>query len=220
LRGNRFCIRLAELAPDGLHAAELIGQRLRELGLPNYFGAQRFGHNRDNLARALRWLRDGSPRGKRARFYRKLYPSVIQSEVFNRTLTLRLDRGLIGLLEGDVVRLDGTGSVFVVEDPAREAERLQSGDIHLTGPMIGPKMKSPAGEPLALEQTASRELGLTDEDLTGLARVVDGTRRDLFVSPEPLSLERLDDGALRLDFTLPAGSYATQLVRELTRAAW
>ncbi len=220
LAGNRFGIRLVDVPAGSLERGEHICRRLRERGLPNYFGAQRFGSHGDNLDRALRWLRQGSPRGKRARFYRKLYPSVIQSEVFNRTLTLRLERGLDTLVAGDVVRLDGSHTVFVVEDPVREAERIESGDIHRTGPMIGPKMKSPTGEALALEQAAARDLGLTEEDLAGLGRMVDGTRRDLFVSPHPLTLELLEDGCLLLDFTLPAGSYATQLVRELTRAEW
>jgi tRNA pseudouridine13 synthase len=220
LAGNRFCIRLVDVSDGSLQRGELICQLLQERGLPNYFGFQRFSSHGDNLDRALRWLRQGSPRGKRARFYRKLYPSVIQSEVFNRTLTLRLQRGLDSLVAGDVVRLEGSHAVFVVEDPAREAARLESGDIHLTGPMIGPKMKSPTGAALTLEEAAAHDLGLTSEDLAGLGRIVDGTRRDLFVSPHPLSLRQLDDGSLLLDFTLPAGSYATQLVRELTRTEW
>jgi tRNA pseudouridine13 synthase len=220
LAGNRFRIRLVDIPDQRLEPAEHICRRLRERGLPNYFGAQRFGSHGDNLDRALWWLRQGSPRGKRARFYRKLYPSVIQSEVFNRTLTLRLEQELGSLVAGDVVRLEGSHAVFVVDDPVREAERLETGDIHLTGPMLGPKMKSPTGKALEFEQAAANELGLTSDDLTALGRMADGTRRDLFVSPEPLSLQPLADGSLLLDFTLPAGSYATQLVRELTRAEW
>jgi len=220
LAGNRFGIHLVNASAGSLQRAQRICRRLQQRGLPNYFGAQRFGSHGDNLDRALWWLRQGSPRSKRARFYRKLYPSVVQSEIFNRTLTLRLEQGLDTLIEGDVVRLDGSHTVFVVQDPGRETERLETGDIHLTGPMIGPKMKSPTGEALALEQAATQQLGLTSDDLNALGRMVDGTRRDLFVSPHPLSLRLLEDASLLLDFTLPAGSYATQLVRELTREEW
>ena len=47
LRGNRFLIRLT-----GLEASSALDQRLScigELGVPNYFGEQRFGRGGNNL---------------------------------------------------------------------------------------------------------------------------------------------------------------------------
>src|SRR5690606_8811041 len=54
-------------------------------------------------------------RGNDARFENKMMPSVIQSEIFNRYITLRLARSE-PLLLGEVVRLDGAGKSFVVEN--------------------------------------------------------------------------------------------------------
>jgi tRNA pseudouridine13 synthase len=219
LTGNRFHIRLVDVPAGGLERARAIVSRVRELGLPNYFGAQRFGHGGGNLARALAWLgTDPRRSGKRGRFYAKLYPSVVQSEIFNRYLTARRELGLDRLLEGEVVRLDGSGSVFVVEDPTAEAPRLERRDIHLTGPLPGPKMRAASGRALELEHEAARLAGATDETFEGLARWVDGTRRDLLVWPADLEISEPEPGVLVLSFFLAAGSYATQLSRELTHA--
>jgi tRNA(Glu) U13 pseudouridine synthase TruD len=115
-----------------------------------------------------------------------------------------------------VVRLDGSGSVFVVEDPVKEAPRLASGDIHLTGPMSGPKMKRPSGLPADLEARAASEAGLSPAIFDALARFVDGTRRDLVARPAGLDVSELGPGVLELRFSLSAGSYATEVVRNFT----
>jgi len=219
LAGNRFAIRLTAVPEGGAERARAILDRLARRGLPNHFGAQRFGIQGSNLARAATWLAGGGRgEGKRGRFYTKLYPSVIQSEVFNRYLGLRSAEDLGQLLAGEVVRLDGSGSVFVVEDPAREQPRLDEHDIHLTGPMLGPKMRRPSGRPLELEGQAAREAGFAADLIEKLGRFVDGARRDLVVFPKDLALSEPGPGLLELSFFLPAGSYATELVRELTRA--
>jgi tRNA pseudouridine13 synthase len=218
-KGNRFRIRIVDAPPDALALAEALLAALDERGLPNYFGVQRFGYGGQNLARALDWLRRGGRgAGRDTRFLRKLYPSVVQSEIFNRYLTRRLAKGALELLPGDVVRLNGSSAVFLVEDAEREQPRLASGDIHLTGPMIGPKMRDAAGVPLELERAVVAELGLQESALAVLGAAAAGTRRDLIVKPEDLDVDRLDDGSLLLQFTLPSGSYATQLIRELTRS--
>jgi tRNA pseudouridine13 synthase len=218
LTGNHFRLRLTNVPAGGLGRALAIAERLRSAGLPNYFGAQRFGAGGGNLARALFWLsRAPVPRGKRGRFYFKLYPSVVQSEVFNRYLTLRRELGFERLLDGEVVRLDGSGSVFVVDDPERERARLEARDIHPTGPMPGPKMKRAEREAAVLEERTRREAGLAPELEAALGKLVDGTRRDLLVWTKDLAVSEPEPGTLELSFFLPAGSYATGLVRELTR---
>ncbi len=216
-RGNRFRIRL--VAVESPAAAQAIIERLKQQGLPNYFGAQRFGRGGGNLGDAVAWLGRGAPaEGRRARFFRKLYPSVVQSEIFNRYLAQRSELGLERLIEGEVVRLDGSRSVFVVEDAAAELPRLVSGDIHLTGPITGPRMKQPTGLPLELEAQAAGALGLETAEFELMGRLADGTRRDLVVTAEGLEAEVRDDGSLVLEFSLPSGSYATGVVRELTHA--
>jgi tRNA pseudouridine13 synthase len=216
-RGNQFRIRLVNVPDGGFERASAIADELRAHGLRNYFGGQRFGHGGENLPRALGWLEMGAPmRGKRARFYAKLYASVIQSEVFNRYLTARAELGLDRLIEGDVVRLDGSASVFAVEDPEREQPRLAARDIHLTGPLPGPKTRAAHGRALELENRILGELGLDEQRLSSLARHAPGARRDLVVVPEGLALGPLEGDRLEVEFFLPSGSYATELLRRLT----
>ena len=221
LRANRFSITLTDLPPGGESRARDILAELTRLGLPNYFGEQRFGHGGQNLAEALTWVRRPARRDrKKARFYEKLYPSVLQAEVFNRYLTRRLRLGLDRLIEGEVVRLSGSASVFVVEDVEREQHRLKSADVVLTGPIFGPRAVAACGSAAALEHEALKALNLSDESLMRLGKLARGTRRDLMVEVGPVELDALSPSSLRVSFTLPSGSYATQLLRELTGAAW
>jgi tRNA pseudouridine13 synthase len=217
LLGNRFTITLVGVADGAAERAATIVEKLRREGLPNYFGAQRFGHGGRNLADALAWLARGA-RG-RNRFEQKLFPSVVQSEIFNRYLTARLALGKGELISGEVVRLEGAGAMFRVDDVAKEQPRFAARDLHLTGPMIGPKMRPAAERALELEQRIAAELGLDEAMLGALGRQAPGARRDLFAPLVDLTLEPVHDRtepALRLSFTLPAGGYATEVIRQLT----
>lgn len=220
LAGNRFTIRLTGVEPDALARAEAILRRIDERGLPNFFGAQRFGRGGSSLDDALAWLSGEAGEGPRRRvppFERKLFASVVQAEAFNRYVVRRLGRGLEGPLEGEVVRLSGTGSQFVVLDVPKEEPRWKARDILPTGPIVGPKMRAASGAPLAMEREALAELGLSEAALAALGRHGDGTRRDLLVWPEHLTVGPGEGGSIVVSMTLPAGSYATVLVRELTR---
>jgi tRNA pseudouridine13 synthase len=217
LSGNRFTVGLVGVDDAGLVRARALLDRLERDGLYNYFGDQRFGSDRDNLSHALAWIRgtERVPR-HRERFLSKLYPSVIQSEVFNRYLTLRAAHGFEKLLPGEVVRLDGTGSLFVVEEPEKEQPRLAARDIHPSGPIVGPKMRRAARLASDLEERAIAEAGLTSTDIETLGRHAPGTRRDLLVFPKDVEVSWSGD-RLVVSFELPAGSYATVLIRELIR---
>jgi tRNA pseudouridine13 synthase len=219
LRGNRFRIGLTGTVPLAADNARAIFARLAERGHANYFGTQRFGRDGRNLPEALAWL-SGEQRlpRSRERFLAKLYSSVVQAEVFNRYATKRLELGVTRLLAGEVVRLAGAGASFVVTDPALEQPRLDARDLCLTGPMPGPKMRAAAAAALELEMGVLSELGLGEAALRELGRHAPGTRRDLLVPIDDARVTEEGD-RLVLEFGLPAGSYATGVVRELTRAA-
>jgi tRNA pseudouridine13 synthase len=217
LRGNRFRIALVETT--ALDGARALLEHLSRRGLPNYFGPQRFGHDGRNLGEALAWLRGETrlPRSKE-RFLTKLYPSVVQAEVFNRYVTRRLSLGSEALIAGEMVRIEGSSAHFVVEDVERETPRYTAGEIRLTGPLPGPKLRHGAGRALELELEAAREAGLGEKELGALAPHAPGTRRDVLVFPSEVSVDATAD-RLVLGFGLPAGSYATEVVRELSRSA-
>jgi tRNA pseudouridine13 synthase len=216
LNGNRFRIGLVGVDTEALSRAQAIADHLRQHGMPNYFGAQRFGRGGENVARALGWLAGGG-RARLSPFLLKLYPSVVQSEVFNRYLTLRAAEGLDRALIGEVVRLEGSYASFVVEDPEAETRRWLARDIQLTGPMPGPKMRPASGRPSQLETQAAAALGLDERSAQVLAKFAPGARRDLLVFAKDLAISAGEPGRLWLEFSLPAGSYATVLVRELLR---
>jgi tRNA pseudouridine13 synthase len=216
LSGNRFSIHLVGVEPAARERLAPLAERLEKSGIGNFFGSQRFGIGQRNLDSALFALRRGrlGPRfGNRGKFM----ASVIQSEIFNRYVVARLAFGRDRLLPGEVVRLTGSRAVFIVEDAEKEQPRLDSGDIHLTGPLVGPKMKESVGQPHELEQASVAALGLDTAALAALGRAAPGTRRDLLLHPEDLSYAWREDGSVDVAFTLPAGAYASLVVRALTR---
>jgi tRNA pseudouridine13 synthase len=216
LEGNRFSIRLVELEPRAPARIGPFFERLAAEGIANYFGAQRFGTGQQNLSNALLSLRRGRL-GPRAGTRGKFLASVIQSEVFNRYAIARLALGRGRVLVGDVLRFRDGRTVFTVEDAEHEQARLDRGELRLTGPMVGPKMKASAGEPRQLELAALGSLGLDEAALGALARWAPGTRRDLSLWPSELQHESGADGSLTLRFSLPAGAYASLVIRTLTR---
>jgi tRNA pseudouridine13 synthase len=216
LSGNRFKIRLVNVAPGARDALAPLCERIAAQGIGNYFGSQRFGLGQRNLETGLILLERGRL-GPRAGQRGKFLSSVIQSEIFNRYLTLRSELGRDRLLPGDVVRLEGSRALFVVEDAEREAPRLAARDIHLTGPMLGPKMKESQGRPRELEVAVTESLGLGPAALSVLGRSAPGTRRDLILRPEALDWRAAEDGSLTVEFNLPAGAYASLIIRALTR---
>lgn len=217
LAGNRFRLRLVGRSLVEAEQLRVVAEQLRQAGVPNYYGAQRFGFGLGNLEKALAWLtRQASGGGRGSRFVAKWMPSVIQSEVFNRYVKKRLEMGGNRLLVGEIVRLSGSSRHFEVDDPDAELPRLLERDIVLTGPMIGPKTRGATRQALELERAVIAELGLSDEALALLGQHAPGTRRDLLMWPDGLSAELASDGSLVLEFALPAGSYATVLAAEFT----
>jgi tRNA pseudouridine13 synthase len=215
LRGNKFTLRIRGVErPDaGLESFS----RLVARGLPNAFGAQRFGVKGDN-ADLGRLLLKGERLPRRPdRFQRKLYLSAIQSELFNQVLARRLSDGTFDrALKGDVLKKSDTGGQFVCEAPEVDQPRVDAFEVSPTGPLFGPKMARPTGEVGALEEAVLAASGLTRDDFKRGGDETQGTRRPLRVRLEDASAER-DGEDLVLRFTLPSGSYATCVLDEVVK---
>jgi tRNA pseudouridine13 synthase len=216
LKGNRFRLRLVGTPPGQLPTAEAILARLGSEGLPNYFGAQRFGRAGDNLLRAYAWIAErGKPPGPP--FLRKLFVSTLQSALFNAWLGARIEAGTLGhAVEGDVLRKEETGGLFVSSEPAVDDPRVVSWEISPTGPMFGASMRSAQGEAGGLELGTMERFGVNAAAFERVHKAGEGTRRVARVRPEGVEVGH-DGSALTLAFTLPKGSYATVLVAELTK---
>lgn len=214
LRGNRFTLIVREVDPaaDAIlhaHLALLVAR-----GVPAFFGTQRFGREGRNVEKATRWLVEGG-RAPRDRFERKMLVSSLQSEAFNRVLARRLREGTFTrVLDGDLLRREDTGGVFATTDPAADQARVDVFEVSPTGPLPGLKTLVPEGSLGELERSVAAELGLDDVVLERLGRLGPGARRPLRWRLEDASLTRTDEG-LELRFALPAGAYATEVLREL-----
>ena len=147
---------------------------------------------------------------------RKLYLSACQSYLFDRVVELRLAE-IDRVMPGDLAWKHVNGACFLVEDVAAEGPRAAQFEISATGPMFGCKMKYPAGAPLELEQQVLTEAGIQAEqfDLGGGLRM-EGERRPLRV-PLGEPAFRVEADTILLEFSLPRGSYATSVLREITK---
>jgi tRNA pseudouridine13 synthase len=215
LRANRFVILIRGAAAQSAVAGQLLAE-LALRGAPNYYGEQRFGRERGNLARARAWLLEGGA-PPRDRFERKLIASTLQSEIFNQWLAARVLGGELDRpVQGDLMRKEDTGGLFVAEDPNDAAERMARWEISPTGPMVGAKMRWPAGESERRERALCERWGLLDERLAQLRSWLPGTRRVARVRPTETRIDEHEAG-LELAFTLPKGAYATVILRELLK---
>ncbi|CAM3161807.1 tRNA pseudouridine(13) synthase TruD [Deinococcus deserti] len=211
LRGNRFVVRVR--GPVGRAAeAQATLQELTERGVPNYFGPQRFGVGGLNAEEGLRVLR-GESRLKDPRVRRFLTTSV-QSMIFNAFLSLRLERGVFAtLLLGDMAKKHDTGGVFLVEDPEAETPRAERGEVSATGTLFGRKARPLTLDAGALEAKALAAFGLSPEVFSSRR----GDRRLTRVFPEGTLVTPEDDG-FTVAFTLPKGSFATSVLREIMKS--
>jgi tRNA pseudouridine13 synthase len=191
LQGNRFRIMLRDVSGDR-NAIEANLQAVAARGVPNYFGAQRFGFDGGNveLGRAMlaREIRVRNPKKK------GIYLSAVRSFVFNEVLALRIQQGLWDqALPGDVMD---------------EAGRP-------TGPLWGRGRVVTTDQAQALENAvAQRHATLCD----GMEHAgLDQDRRALVAKPLDMSWEWPQADQLVLGFSLPAGNYATSVLNEILR---
>ena len=211
IKHNRFTIRLrdVQVEPDSLQKrlAMIVQQ-----GVPNYFDEQRFGRQRSNLTAAMQMFQR---KLRPARFQRGMYLSAARAWLFNQILARRVaQHNWHTALEGDVFWLEGTKRFFTPQQIDQTIhERLARGDIHPTGALWGEGEVQSHGQVAALEQEAVSQWQDLAQGLVAARLAQD--RRPLRVIPQSLTHE-LDTlhQTLTLAFALPAGAYATAVLRE------
>ena len=208
LQGNHFEILLRNTEETDELKVRL--DFLAKNGFPNYFTEQRFGRDGNNLAQALRWA-NGEINVK-DRNKRSFYLSATRSEIFNLIVAKRIELGLAQqVLHGDILQLNGSHSWFMVdesEDLAQLQQRLAQQDVLLTAPLIGEEEKSAVD--------FEHEIFAQHQALFALMRQerMKAARRPILMQPQQFQWQ-FEPNGLRLQFALPAGSYATALIREL-----
>lgn len=210
LAGNRFVITVRQITGDTQVLAAR-AETIRTQGVPNYFGEQRFGREGMNLTRAAEMFA-----GRRVKpAQRSLYLSAARSHLFNKVLAARVAQGNWNvLLPGEAVMLAGSHSFFSASEiDASLQTRLAEQDIHPSGPLWGRGGNPATGEAGLLEQQVleHEERFRTGLEMAGLKQ----ERRALRLLVPEFALEVLDAGTVQCRFTLPAGCYATSVLREL-----
>lgn len=214
-KGNDFEIVLRDVKGDVSNLLLRL-QQLKDLGAPNYFGAQRFGHDEHNLRMADDWLVQGHE--IRDRVQRGFALSAARSLIFNAVLQARIEQGTWNqLLPGDLANLNGSNSVFVVNEvDAALQQRCAEFDVHPTGPLWGAGELRVNGHSAELERKiAGNYAALT----TGLERVgLEQERRALRMWVRNFAWT-LEDSRLILTFRLGRGAFATAVIAELLGTA-
>lgn len=211
LKGNFFTLVLRQIIGDHSDLEQRLLQ-VQSQGFPNYFGEQRFGRHGNNLVQATAWFKGE----KKVRpHHQGLLISAVRSAVFNAILSNRIAAGHWNqFLSGEVLNLQGTSRTFVADDDPLLSQRLAEGDIHLTGLLPGIGDWQSQSQVLALEKSICQDF---EGWMAGLARhQVTAGRRPLRVLPQNLSW-KWQDNDLKLKFYLPAGAYATAMLRELVQ---
>src|SRR5262249_41042307 len=135
----------------------------------------------------------------------------------NDVLAERVSDGLLStVLPGDVMQVTASGGPFVVTDADTEQRRFETRETVLSGPMFGPHMKQPMGEPATREAPLLPRWGLALDAFSRYSKLTAGTRRAVVIWPGDLRVTCEQDG-LRFKFTLPSGVYATTLLREFLK---
>jgi len=212
LKGNTFRLVLRQFEGE----PSVLDQRLEYIareGVPNYFGEQRFGRGGANLHTAMQLFKN--PKRRVTRTKRGLALSAARSFLFNQVLSERVAAGSWNqVIAGDALQLQGSHSFFIAETIEPELlARTKQQDVHPTGPLYGRGKSGVQADCLQLE---TEILAGYPDWLQGLEALgLKQARRALRVPVEGLEWHWTGKDELELVFSLPAGAYATSVLREL-----
>jgi tRNA pseudouridine13 synthase len=232
LKGNKFFIRLKRVSSNDAYKLDEVLNKISHIGMPNYFGFQRFGIKSDNYLKGKDII-DGK-KNEKNRKLKQMYINSYQSYLFNQWLSNRIELSKLinsfeaneiykkvmmtidevkelkqqqhpfKLLLGDVMSHYPFGRIFYVEDMQSESEKFNLRDRVPTGLLCGKKAK------LAIEQAWNMEEKFNKKT------IVDGSRRFAWIFPEDIKSKFKDEkNQFEINFILPKGSYATELISEL-----
>lgn len=211
LKGNQFKLIIREFQGSKEELEESI-QRIKTQGVPNYYGAQRFGHKGFNISKAEQWF-SGEFKVK-DRNKRSIYLSAARSWIFNHILSSRVADGSWNqAITGDVFMLSGSNSSFSQEIDDEITRRIDSHDIHPSGALWGRGRLATQHDIQKLEESISNKFSVLCNGLevNGLKQ----ERRALRLSVKDIEYQILESQAVQLSFSLPQGTYATTVLAEI-----
>ena len=234
LSGNRFYIKVKKVNPTAAQKIDEALKNISDLGMPNFFGYQRFGNDGDNHIDGEK-IAKGEKKERNPKI-RKLLINAYQSHLFNLWLSRRLEINTLvknfkaeelepllnmpkdeveklkaqkhpfKLMRGDIMEHYPHGRLFDFNESEDDLERFLNRDITVTGLLCGKKVK-----------TASELAGVIEKDFDDTINA-DGARRYAWVYPtEVEGRYNSMEAQYEMNFTLPKGSYATVLVEEVAK---
>jgi len=232
--GNSAQLGLLLLQRDSLaFCREFMGDpaQIRNADWRSAAQAFRNGHLQEALAQLPRRMSDEQKllqallRGKSAeqavmglpKSLLRLFLSAAQSHFFDQLLLARLPE-LNRLRPGDIAVKHANGACFRVTDCAAEQPRCDCFEISPTAPLFGSKIMLAEEQTGTEEQTVLQESGLQlDSWKIGAGLTMQGERRALRVPISDIRLDGAQRDSLTISFALPKGSYATSVLREVTK---
>ncbi|MBA6117008.1 MULTISPECIES: tRNA pseudouridine(13) synthase TruD [Pseudomonas] len=208
---NGFTLRLTAMTADH-QALDARLALLKQQGVPNYFGSQRFGHAGGNIHDAQDWAaRKALPEQRNVR---SRLLSAARSYVFNQVLAARVADGSWQRAQvGDLLAFTDSRSFFPAGEQECSDPRLAILDLHPTGPMWGEGPTPAAGVAGEREAAVAAQHPALCQWLAGAG--MSQERRILRLPIGGLTWHYPEPDILQLEFVLPAGCFATVVVREL-----
>ena len=152
----------------------------------------------------------------RNRNKRSMAISALRSWLFNEIIHERIVQGRFHqALLGDAMQLSGSNSFFVFEDEAEQAkilQRLTEFDINITAPLWGDGKLHTVKAAKDLELNCAGRFPDITQALNALG--LEQERRAIRIVPQDFTWQ-IEDNTLKMQFSLPAGCFATSIVREL-----
>jgi len=229
LKGNHFKIRLKKVLGVQKDKLDSVLKWIKEHGVPNYFGNQRFGNNGNNWQEGKAIVEKKLK--MRNRTTRTFLLNAYQSYLFNSWLSKRIELSLLlqefseenaekifnlaegslkgtkeqkqffKLLKGDLMMHYPYGRVFELESLVEESKRFIDKDIAPTGLLSGKRVSRVSDIAREIEQNYDEEIG------------ENGARRYAWIAVENIKSTYVQEKAqYELSFYLPKGSYATNIL--------
>ena len=233
LKGNNFFIRLKRVGLVEKQKIEEAFSKIAVFGMPNYFGFQRFGIDGENYKKGKQIV-EGTLK-ERNRNLKQMYINAYQSFLFNKWLSKRIEISKLvdafepkeiyeklnlpldvvkrmkkqkhpfKLITGDLLSHYPYGKIFNIEDLETESDKFLSRDRVPTGLLCGSRVKKSIDLAYEIEKEFDEKV-----------QQEDGARRFAWIFPEDLeSNYKEEKNWMEIQFYLPKGSYATEVIAEI-----
>jgi len=233
LKGNKFFVRFKKVYPNDAFKIKNVIGHIKEFGIPNYFGFQRFGIEQNNYKLGLEILQ--GVRKERNMKLKQMYINAYQSHLFNEWLSKRIEvskmidsftpseaSSITGIdisvvkelktqphpfkiLDGELMSHYPYGKIFIADDLKSESDKFFIRDRVPTGLLIGQKVK-----------LSERLASVYEQKIMDFIPNIDGARRFAWIFVEDMEVVYKEDKKwFEMNFFLPKGSYATEVIREI-----